>query len=110
MPVPADVVYRDSAQVAGLEFDRLTEAQVVEHIIGASLAGEGGWVATPNIDICRLARRHPSLRGLVAGASLIVPDGMPLVWAAWLRGNPLPERVAGGQLVPRLRRGDSIRR
>ena len=32
-------------------------------------------------------------------ASLIVPDGMPLVWAARLRGHPLPERVAGGSLI-----------
>ena len=32
-------------------------------------------------------------------ASLIVPDGMPLVWAARLRGCPLPERVAGGSLI-----------
>jgi N-acetylglucosaminyldiphosphoundecaprenol N-acetyl-beta-D-mannosaminyltransferase len=99
MPVPAGKADRDSAQVAGLDFDRLTEAQVVEHVIGASLAGEGGWVATPNIDICRLIRRHPALRGLVAGASLIVPDGMPVVWAARLRGQPLPERVAGGSLI-----------
>ncbi|HEY5985889.1 MAG TPA: WecB/TagA/CpsF family glycosyltransferase, partial [Streptosporangiaceae bacterium] len=85
--------------MAGLEFDRLTEAQVVERIIEASLAGHGGWVATPNIDICRLTRRDQSLRDLVAGASLIVPDGMPLVWAARLRGDPLPERVAGGSLI-----------
>ena len=69
------------------------------HIITASRRGEGGWVATPNIDICRLTRRDLALRSLVAGASLIVPDGAPLVWASRLRGHPLPERVAGGSLI-----------
>jgi N-acetylglucosaminyldiphosphoundecaprenol N-acetyl-beta-D-mannosaminyltransferase len=93
------MAHRDLARVAGLEFDRLAEAQVVDHIIGASLAGRGGWVATPNSDICRVTRRDPSLRDLVSGASLIVPDGMPLVWASRLRGDPLPERVAGGSLI-----------
>jgi N-acetylglucosaminyldiphosphoundecaprenol N-acetyl-beta-D-mannosaminyltransferase len=100
LPVgPAPARLDRAARVAGLDFDRLTEAQAVERIIEASLAGQGGWVATPNIDICRLTRRDPSLRNLVAGASLIVPDGMPLVWAARLRGDPLPERVAGGSLI-----------
>jgi exopolysaccharide biosynthesis WecB/TagA/CpsF family protein len=86
-------------RLAGLDFHRLTEAEVVGHVIEASLGGRGGWVVTPNIDICRLARRDPVLRGLVADASLVVPDGMPLVWAARLRGDPLPERVAGGSLI-----------
>ncbi len=85
--------------LAGLDFDRLTEAQAVEHIMGASLRGEGGWVVTPNVDICRQTRQDPSLRHLVGTASLVVPDGMPLVWAARLTGHPLPERVAGGSLI-----------
>ncbi len=87
------------ARLAGLDFHRLTEAEVVGHVIEASLGGRGGWVVTPNIDICRLAHRDPVLRGLVAGATFVVPDGMPLVWAARLRGDPLPERVAGGSLI-----------
>jgi N-acetylglucosaminyldiphosphoundecaprenol N-acetyl-beta-D-mannosaminyltransferase len=92
-------VSRDTSPLAGLEFDRLTEQQVLDHIITASRRGEGGWVATPNIDICRLTRRDLALRSLVARASLIVPDGTPLVWASRLRGDPLPERVAGGSLI-----------
>jgi N-acetylglucosaminyldiphosphoundecaprenol N-acetyl-beta-D-mannosaminyltransferase len=87
------------ATLAGLDFDRLTEEQVVEHIVTASRCGQGGWVATPNIDHCRLIQRDEALRRLVAGASLIVPDGMPLVWAARLRGDPIPERVTGASLI-----------
>jgi N-acetylglucosaminyldiphosphoundecaprenol N-acetyl-beta-D-mannosaminyltransferase len=87
------------AVLAGLSFHRLTEAQVVEHILTASRAGRGGWVATPNIDICQQTQRDKSLQRLVAGASLIVPDGMPLIWAARLAGEPLPERVTGASLI-----------
>jgi N-acetylglucosaminyldiphosphoundecaprenol N-acetyl-beta-D-mannosaminyltransferase len=85
--------------LAGLHFDRLTEAQVVEHVITASRSGQGGWVATPNIDHCRLVRRNEALHRLVAGASLVVPDGMPLIWASRLRGDPIPERVTGASLI-----------
>jgi N-acetylglucosaminyldiphosphoundecaprenol N-acetyl-beta-D-mannosaminyltransferase len=87
------------AALAGLEFDALTEAQAVGHIIDAARQGRGGWVATPNIDICRAAAVSPALRTLLCSASLVVPDGMPLVWAAKLRGDPLPERVAGASLI-----------
>jgi N-acetylglucosaminyldiphosphoundecaprenol N-acetyl-beta-D-mannosaminyltransferase len=89
----------ERARVAGLEFDRLTETQVVHHIIEALGAGCGGWVATPNIDICRQIRRDPATRGLVSSATLIVPDGMPLVWAARLRDEGLAERVTGSSLI-----------
>ena len=38
----------------------------------------------------------------MAGSTLVLPDGMPLVWAAGLLGCPLVERVTGVDLVPRL--------
>lgn len=85
--------------MAGLEFDRLCEADVVRHIIAASQNGSGGWIATPNVDICRQARRDPAAAALIREAALIVPDGMPLIWAARLRGDPLCERVTGSSLI-----------
>ncbi|MGE5291798.1 MAG: WecB/TagA/CpsF family glycosyltransferase [Micromonosporaceae bacterium] len=87
------------SRLFGFDFDRLTEAQVVDHIIRAAQAGRGGWIVTPNIDICRNALRDPAQRGLVTSASLRVPDGVPLLWAARLRGDPLVERVAGASLI-----------
>ena len=85
--------------LAGFEFDLLTEAEVVQHIASESQGGRGGWVATPNIDICQRARRDPAIRDLVRGATLVVPDGMPLLWAARLRGDSLAERVTGSSLI-----------
>jgi N-acetylglucosaminyldiphosphoundecaprenol N-acetyl-beta-D-mannosaminyltransferase len=96
---PGAVLTGRRTHLAGLEFDRLTEAGTVDHIMAASQRHEGGWVATPNVDICRQAQRDPALRSLVRTASLIVPDGMPLVWAGRLAGDPFPERVAGGSLI-----------
>lgn len=86
-------------RLAGIDLDRLSEAEVAEHVIRASKNGRGGWIATPNIDICRKAERDPTARALLAKAALIVPDGMPLVWAARLRGDSLPERVSGSSLI-----------
>lgn len=88
-----------AVRVAGLDFDALSEEQVVAHIVAESRDGRGGRVATPNIDICRQVRRDPAARALVNESSLVVPDGMPLIWAARLRGDQLPERVTGSSLI-----------
>jgi exopolysaccharide biosynthesis WecB/TagA/CpsF family protein len=85
--------------VAGLDFDALSEDEVVARITAELADGRGGWVITPNIDICRRVRKDPAARDLVRRASLVVADGMPLVWAARLNGDPLPERVAGASLI-----------
>ena len=86
-------------RLADIDFDQLTEEQTVEHIIVASRGRQGGWLVNPNMDVCRLVRRDPALRSLVKRASLVIPDGMPLIWAARLRGHPRLERVAGGSLI-----------
>jgi N-acetylglucosaminyldiphosphoundecaprenol N-acetyl-beta-D-mannosaminyltransferase len=87
------------AVLAGLKLDRATEAQVVADVVNALSHGHGGWVATPNVDICRAAWRDDGIAAMLAGASVTVPDGMPLIWATRLRGDPLPERVTGASLI-----------
>lgn len=98
-PAGATPVRTARVRLAGFEFDRLTETDVIRYIVSESREGRGGWVATPNIDICQHAQRDPAARDLVRGATLIVPDGMPLLWAARLRGVALAERVTGSSLI-----------
>ena len=42
------------------------------------------------------------LRRILLDAHLVLCDGTPLVWASRWLGNPLPERIAGSDLVPLL--------
>ena len=65
-------------------------------------AGRGGWLLTANLDHLRLCDRDPDYLRLCREASLVVADGMPLVWASRLQRTPLPERVAGSDLLGRL--------
>jgi N-acetylglucosaminyldiphosphoundecaprenol N-acetyl-beta-D-mannosaminyltransferase len=89
---PRKVVIDDVA------FDALHEHEVVTHVFDALEYGEGGNVVTPNVDILRQLQR-PELQQLAVDAELVVPDGMPIVWASRIRGAVLPERVAGSSLI-----------
>ena len=86
-------------RLAGIRFHALTESESIAHVIRQLDAGVGGWVVTPNLDHLQRLCRNPALRRLYSRASLVVADGMPLIWASCLQRTPLPERVAGSSLV-----------
>jgi len=69
-----------------------------------SFIAEGGFhqVATANVNFLVNSMRIPELHRVLSGCDLVVPDGMPLVWASHLLGQPLKERVTGADLVPQL--------
>ena len=89
-------------EIEGIPFDCVTEREVVAHIVTNAAARQGGWVVTPNVDILVRSRRDPELAAMVRDAELVIADGMPIVWAAKLAHTPLPERVAGSDLLMSL--------
>jgi len=86
-------------KVGNLWLDPLTERQAVGVVRAAWAKWRGGSIFTVNVDIMRAAARKPALADLIAAGSLVVADGMPLVWAARASGNALPERVPGSSLI-----------
>lgn len=91
-----------SIRLRGIEITRIDAAGACTHIEGSLRAGRGGWVITPNLDILRRLVRDADFRELCADADLRLADGMPLVWASRLQRTPLPERVAGSDLIWKL--------
>ena len=61
--------------------------------------GQGGAVFTPNVDHVVKAESNEAFRRAYEHASLSLADGMPLVWVGGLLGCPLPERIAGSDLL-----------
>jgi N-acetylglucosaminyldiphosphoundecaprenol N-acetyl-beta-D-mannosaminyltransferase len=83
----------------GMRLARTSAADLVDHIFAELDRGRGGWLVTANLDFLRRYHHDAAARALYDAADLRVADGMPLAWAAWLQGTPLPERVAGSSLV-----------
>ena len=91
-------------QLAGVSLHALTEVECVEHILSELAAQRGGWVVTPNLDHLRRYQCDPAFQQACDAATLRVPDGRPLLWAAHLQGTPLPGLVAGSNLIHSLTR------
>lgn len=88
-----------TVRLNGVTVHAITADQCIKHIMSELDAGRGGMVVTPNLDHLRRVKSDLSFAALVAEADLVVADGMPLVWASRLQRTPLPERVAGSDLV-----------
>src|SRR5436305_6295939 len=89
-------------QLNGVKLHAITEAGTINYILNELDHNRGGVVVTPNLDHLRRCGKDMSFGALVAEADLVVADGMPLVWASRLQGTPLPERVAGSDLISSL--------
>lgn len=87
--------------ILGVTVDNLaleTAVEEVEQLITA----EGQLVVTPNPEMIMEAQRDCRLREILNSAQLALPDGIGVVWAAQILGQPLLERIAGIDLVQEL--------
>ena len=88
-----------TVQILGVPVHSTTLEHAADFVVRSALSDQGGWVITPNLDILRRTTKDASFRRLYDQTTLRLADGMPLVWASKLRRTPLPERVAGSDLI-----------
>jgi N-acetylglucosaminyldiphosphoundecaprenol N-acetyl-beta-D-mannosaminyltransferase len=74
-------------------------AETVTAIGSLIETGRPTFFITANTHYVMLTQQNPDLQAINARAALILADGAPLVWASRWMGSPLPERVAGSDLV-----------
>jgi N-acetylglucosaminyldiphosphoundecaprenol N-acetyl-beta-D-mannosaminyltransferase len=86
-------------RLMGAPMDVVTEAHAVQAIVDAAEARRGHWTITANLDHLRRYHCEPVAKELLDEADLVVADGMPLIWASRVAGEPLPERVSGSTMV-----------
>jgi N-acetylglucosaminyldiphosphoundecaprenol N-acetyl-beta-D-mannosaminyltransferase len=100
---PRDVP-RPRVRLFGIDLDVLRMDQAIARLLVwiGEHDGRCRYVVTPNVDHVVLFQESQELRRAYDGAGLVLADGAPVVAASRLLGRPLPERVAGSDLVPRL--------
>jgi len=98
LPRPEDVRVRD---VLGLPIAMTDYTEAMDVMDGMIARRDPGYVCATAVHAVMVAQRDPEMRAAIHGASLTVPDGMPLVWAANLLGEDLEDRVYGPELMLR---------
>jgi N-acetylglucosaminyldiphosphoundecaprenol N-acetyl-beta-D-mannosaminyltransferase len=95
MPLSAD----DPVWVWGLPLVRDTFEQALDRIDRLITAGRPTFFITANLNYAMLTDADPRIQELNRRAAFILADGMPMVWWSRLGPRPLPERVAGSDLI-----------
>jgi N-acetylglucosaminyldiphosphoundecaprenol N-acetyl-beta-D-mannosaminyltransferase len=95
--------------ILGVGFDPVDLDGAAGRVADLVERGTPSLVVTANTEIVMTARRASDLAALLAGAALVVPDGVGVVWASRYLGRPLPARVPGIELAERLLR-EAVRR
>lgn len=93
----------ERAELLGLSFDAVTMDTAVARCLEFCRATRiSRTVITANASHLYMMRHDPELALACRVAHLTLADGMSVVWALRLSGQPIPERVAGVDLMARL--------
>jgi N-acetylglucosaminyldiphosphoundecaprenol N-acetyl-beta-D-mannosaminyltransferase len=82
-----------------MQIHSMTIDEVLSAVDRRIESGRPGYVVTPNVDhVCRF-QRDPEVRAIYRDAFLVLPDGVPILWASYLCGRPLKRKLSGSDLV-----------
>lgn len=85
----------ESTRILGVRVDKVTKPAALE--VFRRIIKEPGCslIVTPNAEIVDRASKTPRLKALIDEASLVIPDGVGLIYASKIKGDPIAEKVAG---------------
>lgn len=93
-------IHRQLSQVIGIDVDVGSITSLGDHIVGiAKKAAKNAYVCVANTHMLTIARTDPHFSEVLKNASLVVPDGMPLVWTQKKKGFAHAQRVSGPDLM-----------
>ena len=80
--------------------DNLTMEEAVHEIDVLIKTEKRSYVVTPNVDHIVRLENDIEFKKVYDHASLVLTDGMPLVWYSRMGGTPIKEKVSGSDLFP----------
>ncbi len=89
-------------KILGIPAAQVTMEQTMLCIEEFVNSGESHLIVTLGAEMVMAARKKHELREMLKKASLIVPDGGGILWAAKKLGDPLKEKVAGIELIEKI--------
>jgi N-acetylglucosaminyldiphosphoundecaprenol N-acetyl-beta-D-mannosaminyltransferase len=98
LPTAADVRKRT---LLGVPIAMTDYEQTMDVMDGMVTRREQGYICAVAVHALTVGHTDPEMKRALLDSTLVVPDGMPLVWGANVLGESLPNRVYGPELMRR---------
>ncbi|WP_226085931.1 WecB/TagA/CpsF family glycosyltransferase [Mesobacillus sp. S13] len=93
---------RDLVDILGVKFVRLSRGEILSQVEGSIDSNGKMFVVTANPEIVMHAKDHPDYMRTVSNADMVIADGIGVIIGSKILNTPLPERVAGFDLLTEL--------
>ncbi len=87
------------ADVLGVQVSAIDLARAVDLAERWIAAGRAGYICMTGVHGVMEAKREPEFRGILNGAALNAPDGMPMTWVGRMQGLREMDRVFGPEFM-----------
>jgi len=99
--------------VLGIGFDNITMADAVDTALELIKEHRGAYVVTPNPEIVWMCRENKALENAAKNASLVLADGIGIIYGAKILKTPLKQKLPGADFAANLiealaKSGDSV--
>jgi N-acetylglucosaminyldiphosphoundecaprenol N-acetyl-beta-D-mannosaminyltransferase len=92
------------ASILGIPVHNVSVEQMRQIFIEMAKSGKSHQIIPLNTECIMSARQHEEFHKAIDDAALVIPDGIGVVWASRILGQPLTERVTGVDMVWMLAR------
>ncbi|PWA12874.1 glycosyltransferase [Pueribacillus theae] len=92
----------NKVNILDVEFDKQTKAETIDLLASRLKDHKKTFIVTANPEIVMYAQRDSDYMATLRAADYIIPDGAGIIMGAKLLKRPLPERVAGFDLLKDL--------
>lgn len=89
---------REKVNILGVDIENTSMEDARAKVEGFLKGRKLSTIYTPNTEIVMEAKKDSALKDILNGGSLVVPDGIGLIYASRIKKKPLKERVAGFDL------------
>lgn len=90
---------RPTADVLGISIDAVDMDRALDRVQGLLQSRRKSYICVAGVHGVMEAQRSAALRHVYAGASITIPDGMPLVWVGLHQGHTAMQRVTGPDMM-----------
>ena len=95
-------VKAERIEILNIGIHNLTRDEALEYVTQMAQSDRPHLICTPNVDYIVKAQRDEKLRAIINTAHLTIGDGMGVVYASHILGNPLKMNVGGRLMVPEI--------